>query len=116
MAQRGGSVVASLKPLPGRSTFWLVSTLGSAALTMGAEALALVYTQKANAHFQDTQPFLRDRNVAVAGHAVAGVMGAFCITSLVLYLRSGGAEQAQESGAALLPLPGDAAASLKLSF
>jgi len=71
---------------------------------------------KANAHFQDTQPFLRDRNVAVAGHVAAGVMGALCITSLVFYLKSGGAEQVTESSAALLPLPGGAAASLKLSF
>lgn len=109
---------ARLVPLPGRSTFWLVSMVASAALSGGAEAMALVYTSRANEHFTGTAAYHQDKNLALGGQVAAGVFGALAVTSLVLYLMSGGDGEATATGssAGLLPSTGGLAGSLKVTF
>jgi len=118
--ERGQRLVirARLEPLPGRSMFWLISMISGAALAGGAEALALVYTSRANEHFRDTADYQADRDIAIGGHVAAGVMGAFAVTSLVLYLTSGGGEEAPAAGqgAALIPTRGGVAGAVRVAF
>jgi len=110
------TVVVSLRPVPGRSTFWLASTLTSVALAGGGEAMAFVYMQKANEHYNDTPAFRADRKMEILGHVLAGAFGALAATSLVLYLRSGKVDSPATSAATVVPLPGGVAAVGRLCF
>jgi hypothetical protein len=111
------SLEVRLRPVPKRSPLWLVTGLVSVALAGGAEALALVYTSKANEHFRDTPPFEDDKKGVIAGHTLAGVFGALAITSFVLYVTSSRRPAAEEpASAAVLPLAGGLAASAQLRF
>ena len=87
---------------PKRKLLWLIGSIASASLAVGAESLAIVYAQKANEHFQDLPPYQADRNVSIAGHVMAGVFAATAVASLVLYLTRGKSKDAKR-GAMVLP-------------
>lgn len=98
----------------GRSGFWLGSTIAAGVLAAGAEALAIVFTTRARDHYEGTANFDSARNVAIGGHVAAGVLGAYAVTSLVLYLRSGRADDRLK--AAVAPTRGGLMAAARLRF
>lgn len=109
----------TLRLAPHKSRWWLASTVTSFALAAGAEALAIGFTLRANSFYRDTPPFDEARSVAIAGHVGAAVLGAFAVTSLVLYLRSGRQRQSGDTAAyngGVVPLRGGAAALGRVRF
>jgi len=73
------------EPRPARSTFWLVSGIVATVLGVGAEALALVLTNKANDEYRGSDGYNRYRNGAIASHVTAGVLGLAAGVSFYLY-------------------------------
>jgi tetratricopeptide (TPR) repeat protein len=105
----------SLRPHPTKSALWLTATIVTFAAAAGMEAMAVVYTLKANGHYQGTPAFSDPKNLAIAGHAAAGGLAAVGVTSLILYLRSGKVEE-PPIRAAFAPLPGGGQAVATFRF
>ena len=104
-------LVVTLQPHedPGHRTAWLVLSITALALAAGAEATAVVFAGKANEHYTGTPPWEDDRIISIAGHTVAGIMGAASVASFIAFLLSGSPERPSAS-ASVTPLPGGAAA------
>ncbi len=105
------SVAVTLRPLPKKSRFWLASTISCLALALGAEAMAVAFTFKADEHYRNTPPYDQDVTLMYVGHGMAGAFGAAAITSLVLYLRSDRVEEPPPVSVGFSPLPGGGAVS-----
>ncbi len=103
-------LVVTLQPHeePGHKTAWLVLSITALALAAGAEATAIVFAGKANEHYTGTGPWEDDRTISIAGHTVAGIMGAASVASFIAFLLSGSPER-PAAAASVTPLPGGAA-------
>ena len=73
------------------------------ALAGGAEAMGIVFSQRANTHFADTEPFEDDSRLSYLGHGLAGAFGAAAVATLIIYLASGTMGEAKTSSVMVLP-------------
>jgi hypothetical protein len=106
-------VAVALKRPRGRSTGWLLATIGGFIAAAGMEAFAVVHTLQANEHVADTRAFDDDRKLAVVGHAVAGGLAVLSGVTLYFYLVSGQSERAKpksQVAVRVVPTRGGAAA------
>ena len=117
-AGKAALVRVVLRPIPRlrRRTGWLLATLGALTLAAAAEAVAIAYNVEANRQFVHTESYHNARDVSVAGHVAAGTLAAAASACLYFYLTSGREEPLRTTAAALVPLPGGAAASLEVRF
>jgi len=71
---------------PGR--LWLVAAIGSGALALSGEVLALYFTAKANREFRSSPAFDGYRSRAIASHVAAGVLAGVGALSFWLWYRA----------------------------
>ncbi len=72
-----------------RSTAWLVTGISGAALAVGAEVTALVFTKETNEEITGSDGFKRYRNLAIASHIAAGTLAVVSGVGFYLWYRSG---------------------------
>ncbi len=98
------NVMVSLVPLKKKlKSGWLVASIACLALAGGAEAMGIVFSQRANTHFADTEPFEDDSRLSYLGHGLAGAFGAAAVATLIIYLASGTRGEAKTSSVMVLP-------------
>jgi tetratricopeptide (TPR) repeat protein len=84
--RRRESVV--LLPVRAPARLWLVAGIGSGALALSAEVLALYFTAKANRELRSSLAFDGYRSRAIASHVAAGVLAGSSALSFWLWYRA----------------------------